>query len=124
MDATVVGTEADTHVECTCAGVKPGRTYTAHPLLDAVLLMSGNDAANALADMIGGYDTAVAKMNAKAASIGAMNTHASTPSGLDGPGGSGFTTPRDLAIIFRAAMANPMFAHITSQPVAIFPHAP
>ena len=30
--------------------------------------MSGNDAANALADMIGGYDTAVAKMNAKAAS--------------------------------------------------------
>src|SRR6476619_8079436 len=121
LDATVVGTEADTHVECSCAGVKPGRTYTARQLLDAVLLMSGNDAANALADMIGGFDTAVAKMNAKAASIGAMNTHASTPSGLDGPGGSGFTTPRDLAIIFRAAMANPMFAQITSQPVAMFP---
>jgi D-alanyl-D-alanine carboxypeptidase (penicillin-binding protein 5/6) len=86
-----------------------------------VLLASGNDAANALADMIGGYDTAVAKMNAKAASIGAVNTHASTPSGLDGPGGSGFTTPRDLAIIFRAAMANPTFAQITSQPVAMFP---
>ena len=67
LDATVVGTEADTHVECTCAGVKPGRTYTARQLLDAMLLMSGNDAANALADMIGGYDTAVAKMNAKAA---------------------------------------------------------
>ena len=65
LDATVVGTEADTHVECSCAGVKPGRTYTARQLLDAVLLMSGNDAANALADMIGGYDTAVAKMNAK-----------------------------------------------------------
>jgi D-alanyl-D-alanine carboxypeptidase (penicillin-binding protein 5/6) len=121
LDATVVGTEADTHVECSCAGIKPGRTYTAHQLLDAVLLMSGNDAANALADMIGGFDTAVAKMNAKAASIGAMNTHASTPSGLDGPGGSGLTTPRDLAIIFRAAMANPMFAQTTSQPVAMFP---
>ena len=121
LDATVVGTEADTQVECSCAGIKPGRTYTARQLLDAVLLMSGNDAANALADMIGGYDTAVAKMNAKAASIGAVNTHASTPSGLDGPGGSGFTTPRDLAIIFRAAMANPTFAQITSQPVAMFP---
>src|SRR4029079_9946783 len=48
LDATVVGTEADTHVECSCAGVKPGRTYTARQLLDAVLLMSGNDAANAL----------------------------------------------------------------------------
>jgi D-alanyl-D-alanine carboxypeptidase (penicillin-binding protein 5/6) len=121
LDATVVGTEADTHVECNCAGIKAGRTYTARQLLDAVLLISGNDAANALADMIGGYDTAVAKMNAKAASIGATNTHASTPSGLDGPGGSGFTTPRDLALIFRAAMANPTFAQITAQPAATFP---
>lgn len=121
LDRTVVGTEADTHVECNCAGIKPGRVYTARQLLDAVLLASGNDAANALADMIGGYDAAVAKMNAKAASIGAVNTHASTPSGLDGRGGSGFTTPRDLAIIFRVAMANPTFAEITSQPVAMFP---
>src|SRR5258705_5462587 len=121
LDATVVGTEADTHVECSCAGIKPGHTYTARQLLDAVLLMSGNDAANALADSIGGYDTAVAKMNAKAASIGAMGTHASTPSGLDGPGGSGFTTPQDLAVILRAAIANPTFAGITLHPVANVP---
>jgi D-alanyl-D-alanine carboxypeptidase (penicillin-binding protein 5/6) len=121
LDATVVGTAADTQVECNCVGIKPGGTYTARQLLDAVLLVSGNDAANALADMIGGYDTAVAKMNAKAASIGAVNTHAATPSGLDGAGGSGVTTPRDLAIIFRAAMANPTFAQITSQPAAMFP---
>ena len=121
LDATVVGTEADTHVECSCVGIKPGRTYTARQLLDAVLLMSGNDAANALADMIGGYDTAVAKMNAKAAALGALGTHAATPSGLDGPGGSGATTPRDLAVIFRAAMANPVFAQIIAQPAATFP---
>ena len=121
LDATVVGTEADTHVECSCAGIEPGRTYTARQLLDAILLMSGNDAANALADMIGGYDTAVAKMNAKAASIGALSTHASTPSGLDGAGGSGATTPHDLAVIFRAAMANPVFAQIIAQPAATFP---
>ena len=124
LDATVVGTEADTHVECSCAGIKPGRTYTARQLLDAVLLMSGNDAANALADMIGGYDTAVAKMNAKAAAIGALGTHASTPSGLDGPGGAGATTPRDLAVIFRAAMANPVFAQTIAQPAATFPTDP
>jgi len=121
LDATVVGTEADTHVECSCAGIKPGRTYTARQLLDAILLTSGNDAANALADMIGGYDTAVAKMNAKAASIGALGTHAATPSGLDGAGGSGTTTPHDLAVIFRAAMANPVFAQIIAQPAATFP---
>ena len=35
LDATVVGTEADTQVECSCAGIEPGRTYTARQLLDA-----------------------------------------------------------------------------------------
>ncbi len=121
LDSTVVADEADTQVECSCAGIKPGRTYTARQLLDAVLLVSGNDAANTLADLLGGYQTAVDKMNAKAASIGATNTHAASPSGLDGPGGSGWTTPHDLAAIFRAAMANPVFADITAQPVAMFP---
>jgi D-alanyl-D-alanine carboxypeptidase (penicillin-binding protein 5/6) len=123
LDATVVGTEADTHVECSCAGIEPGRTYTARQLLDAILLMSGNDAANAMADMIGGYNTAVAKMNAKAAAIGALGTHAATPSGLDGPGGAGATTPRDLAVIFRAAMANPVFAATIARPASTFPTA-
>ena len=121
LDATVVANDADTHVDCNCAGIKPGRTYTARQLLDAVLLVSGNDAANTLADLLGGYQVAVDKMNAKAAASGATNTHATSPSGLDGPGGSGWTTPHDLAAIFRAAMANPVFAEITAQPVAMFP---
>jgi D-alanyl-D-alanine carboxypeptidase (penicillin-binding protein 5/6) len=60
-------------------------------------------------------------MNAKAYAIGATDTHAASPSGLDGPGGPGWTTPHDLAAIFRAAMANPVFAAITAQPTAAFP---
>jgi serine-type D-Ala-D-Ala carboxypeptidase (penicillin-binding protein 5/6) len=121
LDSTVVANEADTNVECNCVGVKAGRTYTARQLLDALLLVSGNDAANTLAHMLGGPDTAVAKMDAKAASLGAVNTHASTPSGLDGPGGSGWSTAHDLAVIFRAAMANPVFAQITAEQTAMFP---
>lgn len=121
LDSSVVATEADTEVECNCVGIKPGRSYTARQLLDATLLVSGNDAANTLADMLGGFDTAVAKMNAKAAAVGATNTHAATPSGLDGPGGSGWSTPHDLAVIFRAALANPVFAQITAAPSATFP---
>jgi D-alanyl-D-alanine carboxypeptidase (penicillin-binding protein 5/6) len=121
MDATVVADAADSDVECSCAGVKAGRMYTARQLLDALLLVSGNDAANALAHMLGGQDAAVAKMDAKAASLGAVNTHASTPSGLDGPGGSGWSTAHDLAVIFRAAIANPVFAQITAEPSATFP---
>jgi len=121
LDSTVVADPADTQVECNCVGVKPGRTYTARQLLDGLLLVSGNDAANTLAHLLGGADVTVGKMNAKAASLGAANTHAATPSGLDGPGGSGASTPHDLAVIFRAAMANPMFAHITAEPSAMFP---
>ncbi|BBZ38464.1 D-alanyl-D-alanine carboxypeptidase family protein [Mycobacterium conspicuum] len=120
-NSTVVADVADTEVECNCVGIKPFRSYTARQLLDGLLLVSGNDAANTLAQMLGGPNAAVAKMNAKAASLGATNTHASTPSGLDGPGGPGATTAHDLAVIFRAAMGNPMFAQITAEPSATFP---
>ncbi len=121
LNSTVVADVADTEVECNCVGIKPGRTYTARQLLDALLLVSGNDAANALAQLLGGPDATVAKMDAKAASLGAPNTHATTPSGLDGPGGSGWSTAHDLAVIFRAAMGNPVFAQITAEPSAMFP---
>jgi D-alanyl-D-alanine carboxypeptidase (penicillin-binding protein 5/6) len=121
LDSTVVAEPADSQVECNCVGIKAGRSYTARQLLDGLLLVSGNDAANTLARMMGGADATVAKMDAKAASLGAVNTHASTPSGLDGPGGSGWSTAHDLAVIFRAAMANPVFAQITAEPSAVFP---
>ncbi|MGV0742071.1 D-alanyl-D-alanine carboxypeptidase family protein [Mycolicibacterium sp. XJ870] len=121
LDATIVADEADTRVECNCAGVAPGQTYTARQLLEAALLASGNDAANTLARMLGGTETAVAKMNAKAASLGALGTNVVTPSGLDAPGMPFWSTPHDLAVIFRAAMANPVFAQITSMPSTVFP---
>jgi D-alanyl-D-alanine carboxypeptidase (penicillin-binding protein 5/6) len=121
LDASVVADEADAKVECNCAGVKAGRSYTTAELLDGLLLVSGNDAANTLAHMLGGRDVAVAKMNAKAAALGATDTVAGSPSGLNGPGVDGYTTPRDLAVIFRAALDNPVFARITSSPAAPFP---
>jgi D-alanyl-D-alanine carboxypeptidase (penicillin-binding protein 5/6) len=121
LDATVVANDADTKVECNCAGVTPGVTYTTRQLLEALLLVSGNDAANTLATMLGGRDAAIAKMNAKAVSVGATGTTAGSPSGLDGPGVDVWTTPHDLAAIFRAALAHPVFAEITAQPTALFP---
>lgn len=124
LDSAVVADAADTDVECNCVGVKAGHSYTARELLDGLLLVSGNDAANTLAHMLGGPGAAVAKMNAKAASLGASSTHASTPSGLDGSDGPGASTAHDLAVIFRAAMANPVFAAITAKPSAMFPGGP
>ncbi|MDF3341668.1 D-alanyl-D-alanine carboxypeptidase [Mycolicibacterium septicum] len=121
LDTTIVADDADTKVECNCAGVAPGQTYTARQLLEAALLASGNDAANTLARMVGGPEAAVAKMNAKAAALGANNTNVATPSGLDGPGMPFWSTPHDMATIFRGAMANPVFAQITAMPSTTFP---
>jgi serine-type D-Ala-D-Ala carboxypeptidase (penicillin-binding protein 5/6) len=121
LNAVIVASPANTQVECSCAGVKAGRAYTVRQLLDGLMLVSGNDAANTLADGLGGYRVAVAKMNAKAAAVGARNTRASSPSGLDGPGMESITTPFDLAMIYRAALGYPVFAAIVRQPSSLFP---
>jgi len=121
LNAVIVAQPASTQVECSCAGVKAGRAYTVRQLLDGLMLVSGNDAANTLADGLGGYRVAVAKMNAKAAALGARNTHASSPSGLDGRGMESVTTPFDLAMIYRAALRYPVFAAIVRQPLSLFP---
>ncbi len=121
LDATLVADAADSHAECNCVGIKAGQVYTTRDLLAGALLESGNDAANTLAHMLGGREAAVEKMNAKAAALGATGTHTASPSGLDAPGMDMRTTPHDLAVIFRAALANPVFAEITRQPAADFP---
>jgi D-alanyl-D-alanine carboxypeptidase (penicillin-binding protein 5/6) len=121
LSAVIVAKPDDTDVECSCVGVKAGRSYTVRQLLDGLMLVSGNDAANTLAEGLGGYQAAVARMNAKAAALGARNTHASSPSGLDGPGMESVTTPVDLAVIYRAALRYPAFAAIVRQPSSLFP---
>jgi D-alanyl-D-alanine carboxypeptidase (penicillin-binding protein 5/6) len=113
--------KSHTEVECSCVGLKPGQAYTTRQLLEALLMVSGNDAANMLADMLGGQRAAVAAMNRKAARIGARATRASSPSGLDGPGWESATTPYDLALIYRAALTYPLIAQIFRQPSAQFP---
>ncbi|MGE2712527.1 D-alanyl-D-alanine carboxypeptidase family protein [Mycolicibacterium litorale] len=113
--------KSHTQVECSCVGLKPGQPYTTRQLLSALLMVSGNDAANMLADMLGGQRIAVAAMNRKAATVGARATRASSPSGLDGPGWESITTPHDLAAILRAALSYPLIAQIMRSPSAPFP---
>ena len=121
LNSAARATAAETDVECSCVGLVPGQVYTARQLLDALLLVSGNDAADMLADMVGGSQAAVAKMNAKAVQVGARSTRAASPSGLDGPGWESITNANDLAVIYRAALNYPLFAQILHQPSAQFP---
>ncbi len=108
----IIATKEDAEQECTCAGLVAGGQYTVDQLLHGLLMHSGNDVAHAFATALGGVDSAVAKMNALAAKIGALDTRAATPSGLDGPGMS--TSAYDLSLIFHYAMKQPEFAKVVA----------
>jgi D-alanyl-D-alanine carboxypeptidase (penicillin-binding protein 5/6) len=112
LDLTVEGTQADTAQDGTRVGLEAGGIYTVRQLLSYLVMISGNDAANALARTNGGYDKTVADMNATALALGALDTRAATPSGLDGPGQS--TSAYDLALFARKDMATPPFAEMIS----------
>jgi D-alanyl-D-alanine carboxypeptidase len=90
--------------------LQAGQVYTVEDLFLGLLLRSGNDAANALARIAGGergVAGTVADMNAFARSLGAWDTYAATPSGLDGPGQ--VSSAYDQVLIFRAAYEHEPF---------------
>jgi D-alanyl-D-alanine carboxypeptidase (penicillin-binding protein 5/6) len=109
MDQTVVGTQDDANQEGTRVGIGPGGQYTIRQLLDGMLMASGNDIAHALSiRLTGSVPATVDLMNRTAGQIGALDTRAATPSGLDGPGQS--SSAYDLASIFRLGMQHEPFA--------------
>ena len=92
-----------------------GEQLTVHELLDALLLPSANDAANALADGFGGEDAFVAAMNAKAASLGLKHTHFGDATGFDTPGHA--ASAADLATLAHDLFAvHPEVLQIMQQP--------
>ncbi|QZT34711.1 D-alanyl-D-alanine carboxypeptidase [Caldalkalibacillus thermarum TA2.A1] len=86
------------------------------PLLDLVyglMLNSGNDAAIAIAEHLGGSVEGFAEMmNAKAKEIGATNTHFVNPHGLHDD--DHYTTAQDMAKIAQYALRNPLFRQIVT----------
>jgi len=89
--------------------LRPGKSYTANDLINAVLLASANDASVALAEKVGGSErNFAALMTAKARSLGARNTVCKTATGLTARGQH--STAHDLAVIFNKAMESDEFA--------------
>jgi D-alanyl-D-alanine carboxypeptidase (penicillin-binding protein 5/6) len=110
---------ADANAEGSRVGVVPGATYTVHQLFQGMFLMSGNDAASALANVDGGQRETVARMNATAKALGALDTTVRNPSGLDAPGQ--YTSVYDLALFARAGLARPDFRDYVTTVKAKFP---
>ena len=103
----------------TKAGIVAGTTYTVDNLFTAMLMMSANDAAVALADANGNLPDTLAQMNTLAAHLQADDTVALTPDGLDAKGQS--SSAYDLALIFRAGLTVPQFLYYLSLKTAQFP---
>ena len=115
----ITATAADANADGTRVGVVPGQTYTARQLFQALLMSSGNDAAYALAAAAGGRAATLAARTARARELGAHDTVAKDPSGLDAPGQT--SSAYDLALIGRAAMQLPDFRRYVTTKQAPFP---
>lgn len=118
-DATVEATADDLRIEGSRAGIGPGGRYPVRQLLAGLLLNSGNDTAQALARALGGNAATVAAMTTLARDLGALDTRPATPSGLDGPGLA--SSAYDLALLFRVAMREPLFAATIATHSVAFP---
>ena len=111
LDRVVTVSKQAVGVEGSSLYLKNGEQFTRKSLLYALMLVSGNDVAVALAiETAGSVDDFVALMNGRASKIGAMNTHFANPHGL--PADNHYTTAKDLALIAAVAMRNPTFCEI------------
>jgi D-alanyl-D-alanine carboxypeptidase len=97
-----------------------GKRVPELPLLYGLLLPSGNDAAMALAQHVGGTaDGFVRLMNAQAAHMGLTCTHYSNVSGIVDRGN--YSCPRDLAVLAHAVLRQPVLRRVVGTRAAILP---
>lgn len=90
-----------------------GDTLSVQDCLYALLLRSSNQAANALAEHVAGSrDAFVELMNQKVAELGCTGSLFKNPSGLNDP--EQVVTAYDMALIAKAAFANPVLLEISS----------
>lgn len=106
-NASTVASHQAATVEPNDVGLIAGRHYKISDLFRALLTISANDAAVALAQATGSFSRGIALMNAEAHELQADDTVAKEPNGLDAPGQH--TSAYDEALIARRALAMPAF---------------
>lgn len=94
-------------------GILAGEQLTVDELLHCLMIPSAADAANVLADFIGGsIDNFVVMMNDFVKKLGCENTNFTNPSGLDNGDTNMYTTAEDLYKITSYALKNPQFKEL------------
>lgn len=114
-DTVVYSKTATTNLEsgAVTLGLVEGDRLTVEQSLYGLMLKSANEVANGLAEHVSGSVSGFAAlMNAKAKELGCTNTNFVNPNGLTSS--SHYTTPRDMALIARAAFQNDKVRKVTS----------
>jgi serine-type D-Ala-D-Ala carboxypeptidase (penicillin-binding protein 5/6) len=106
-NAMVVASKQATTVSPNIVGLLAGHAYKVSELFTALLTISANDAAVALAQATGSLSQGMADVNAEAGHLQADDTVAVTPNGLDAPGQH--TSAYDLALFARQGLRMPAF---------------
>jgi serine-type D-Ala-D-Ala carboxypeptidase (penicillin-binding protein 5/6) len=122
---TITPEDLDFEPGSSAVGLLLGGEYSVETLFLGLMLNSGNDAANTLARLGSngrGVRGTLDDMNLEAKRLGAWDTHAETPSGLDGPGQ--ISSAYDLALIFRACFGFNDFRRYVSTRSAQMPAQP
>lgn len=97
----------------TMLGLRKGENLSLETLLHGLILISGNDAANVMAESIGGsVPRFVEMMNQSMQKYGCKNTQFRNPHGLPHP--EHFSTAYDMALITKKALAFPEFRKVVS----------
>ena len=110
---TVSANATDFNWDESICGLQTGDTLSMYDLLCGLMLVSGNDAAAAIAEHISGSTEEFAElMNREAAALGATGTHFVNPHGL--PDDNHYTTVYDLYLFFYACMKDERFVDIIS----------
>ena len=125
QDVEVTRADLDFEPGSSAVGLILGGHYPVQTLWLGLLLNSGNDAANTLARIGGGtagVPGAIVAMNEQAHRLGAYDTHAVTPSGLDAAGQQ--TSAYDLALIARDDFAREDFRRYVATERAQMPPEP
>ncbi len=115
LKASATVTEAHLQLEAgsSVCGLAVGDTIDLENLLYGLILCSGNDAANVIADIVSGSSGEFVKlMNQEAKAIGATNSNFMNPHGLHDE--NHYTTVYDMYLIFQAAMKEKEFEKIIS----------
>ena len=103
MDTAVPVSEHAYHMGGSQIWLEPGEQFTLDEMLKAICVSSANDAAVAVAELVGGSETAfVQQMNARAAELGMEHTTFRNACGLDTEGH--LSTARDVAIMSRTIL--------------------